>query len=225
MIQRFIYAALKQGIEEIKADPAILQHLFGDHFSLTETEVQAIQKVFDEKTPHVVHGFLPLDAKLPAYSITLQNEEEAETVLGDEAGIIDDPDDPDYGADVYASIWSHNYNVLCYAEHPDVTSYLYEAAKAIFLSAKPIFIDEALFEIHLSGMDLAPDPRYIPEHLFVRQLGFRCQREFQQVDYLSKLRKAFRVRGLHVDRSGSPSDVGGVKTLVTVSGADDGQEA
>jgi len=35
------------------------------------------------------------------------------------------------------------------------------------------------------------------------------------VDRLSLSQKAFQVAGIHVDKSGSPSDVGGVKTLVT----------
>ena len=222
MIQRFIYRALKQGLEEIKSDNRILQFLFEDWYSMSEEETETIQRIFNEKTPLVVHGYLPKDAQIPAYSITLSGEAEAQNVLGDEAAQSLDENDEDYGSDIYTAIWEHSYNIHCYAEHPDVCQYIYEAAKSMLLSAGTIFLEEGLFEGHLSGMDLIPDPRYIPEHLFVRQLTFKCQREFMQVDRLSKLRKAFRVRGIHVDRSGSPSDVGGVKTLVTISGVDDG---
>jgi hypothetical protein len=222
MIQRFLFTALKLGVEEIQNDPSILEYLFEDHFSLSETERLIIQQVFEETPPKVFHGYLPKDAEVPAYSITLVREGETEHLIGDDAGMVTDQSDPDFGADCYSAIWEHSYNVHCYSQHPDVTSYIYEAAKSIILAQDQVFVGEGLFEIHVSGMDLAPDPRYIPEHLFVRQLTFSCQREFQRVDRAARLRKAFAVRGIHIDSAGSPSDVGGVKTLITPYGDTDG---
>ena len=78
------------------------------------------------------------------------------------------------------------------------------------------------FEIKISGGDMAPDPRYMPEHLFVRQIKFGCNREFLRTDLATLRQKAFTVSGIHVDSSGSPSDVGDVKTLITTYGVDDG---
>lgn len=213
MIQRFLYTTLKEGLAAIQAKPEILDDLFLDLWELSASEVAEIKTAFLAKYPGVIHGYARSETEFPVFSVVLGNEGEAAHYLGDDAGMIDDMDHPDFGSDCLSAIWKHSYQILCYTEHPDLTLYYYEIAKAILLTADFNSLD--LFEVHVSGMDLMPDPRYIPEHLFVRQMTFECQREFMRVDKVSKLSKAFQVAGIHVDKSGSPSDVGAVKTLVT----------
>lgn len=214
MIQRFLFLALKDGIDQIKADPTILEQLFEELYELDPTEVDAIKTHFEAKPPKVIHGYAPRDVEAPVYSIVLMADGETETFLNNDAPQITDIENPDFGADVKSSIWQSTYHVLTYAEHPDVTSYYYEIAKSILLASTDFFADRDLFDIQMSGQDLAPDPRYIPEHLFARRLVFTCDREFARVDRDSKAGKAFKVGGIHIDKSGSPSGVGGVKTLV-----------
>ena len=216
MIQRFLYDVLKHGLEEVQKDPTILEDIFEDLWRLNPSEVEQIKVAFAAKYPGVIHGYARAETDFPVFSIVLGNEGEADHYLGDDAGMIGDVDDPDFGADCISAIWRHQYQILCYTEHPDLTLYYYEIAKAIFLTANLNSLD--LYEVHVSGMDLMPDPRYIPEHLFVRQMSFECKREFMRVDKDSKLSKAFQIAGIHVDKSGSPSDVGAVKTLVTPYG-------
>ena len=212
MLQRLIYKRLKEGIDIILAKPKILEQLFGELFELDSSEVDKIKTAFQTKTPNVIHGYARTDSDFPLYSIVLGNEMETDHYLSDDAGMIDDPQDPDFGADRLSSLWDSTFQILCYTEHPDLTTYYYEIAKSIFITAD--FYSWGVLEYHFSGMDLAPDPRYIPEHLFVRQITFKAKYEFERVDFDSKLNKAFKVAGIHVDKSGSPSDVGGVKTLV-----------
>lgn len=216
MIQRLLYDTLKAGIETIHADMKILEQLFGDMFELSDEEIEGIKTAFTTKPPNVIHGYARTDSDFPLYSIVLGNEGEAETYLGDVAGMVDDPSSEDFGTDVLSSIWESTFQILCYTEHPDLTVYYYEIAKSILLAAD--LYSWGVVDWSLSGMDLAPDPRYIPEHLFARQLTFRGQYEFQRFDRGSRLGKAFKVAGIHVDKSGSPSDVGGVKTLVEPAG-------
>lgn len=223
MIQRLIYTAMIRGLEAIKSDPTILDDLFLNNYELTQTEVDGIKTFFAVKPPTVVHGYARSDQEPPLYSIILASEREADAVIGDEAGIIDEMDDPDFGADQYTALWEHTFHLMCVAEHPDVCTYIYEVAKAIVLQAKPTFIPFGVYGLTLSGMDLAPDPRYIPEHFFVRQLAISCRAELLTTAKSTKLNKAFQVSGLHVDKSGSPSDVGGVKTLITVQTSEDGE--
>lgn len=222
MIQRFLYSALKDGIAAIEADISILEDLFKNNYCLESEEVANIVKAFRAKPPTVIHNYPRRDMVPPLYSIVLGMESEGEHHLGDLAGQVDDEDDPAFRSDILSSIWEHTYHIYTVTEHPDLTSYYYELAKSILLAAP--LPGEGLFEIHLSGADLSPDPRYLPEHLFVRQLTFKCQREFQRIDLSSLRDKAFRISGIHVDKSGSPSDVGGVKTLVTPYGVGDGTE-
>lgn len=223
MIQRLLYTRLKEGIQVILEDPTLLDQLFLDLFELSTEEVEGIKTAFASKTPSVIHGYARAESDFPLYSIVLGNERETDTYLSDDAGMIDDPEDPLFGTDRYSSIWESTFNILCYTEHPDLTVYYYEIAKSILISS-PDFTDWGVIDYSMSGMDLMPDPRYIPEHLFVRQLNFDAKYEFLRLGHKSRLGKAFKVRGIHVDKSGSPSDVGGVKTLVYPSGILDEEE-
>jgi hypothetical protein len=217
MIQRFLYTAIRNGLDNITADPKILEELFGDVYELPTTEVDAIKTLFSTTPPDVHHGYPRRDYEFPLYSIIMSAEDEGTHVMGDYVGYDDDPASPNYRADQMGSFWNHSYQVHCYAEHPDVTAYIYEVAKNILLGGESYFSSKGLFDIHVSGMDLAPDPRYIPEHLFVRQLGFKCQREFCRTDKDSLAHKAFSLDGVYIDRGNASSeDVGDVKTLVTV---------
>ena len=217
MIQRILYNALTNGLAQIKADPTILDDIFDKQWELPVTEVDAIKTFFATKAPKVIHGYARSDQEPPFYSIVLVSEREADAVIGDEAGIVLDEEDPDYGCDQYAALWEHTYHVMCFTEHPDACQYIYEVAKSIILTAKPTFIPKGIYDSNLSGADLLPDPRYVPEFMFVRQLAFTCKAELLIVNKDSKLSKAFRVGGMHIDKSGSPSDVGNVKTLITIA--------
>lgn len=221
MIQRLIYTALQSGLTQIENDPMILEYLFTEQFPLPATEVAAIKTLFQNTPPVPHHSLLPTDASFPAYAIQLGNEDESEHVLGSDGGQVTDEDSADFGADCITSFWDHKYHVHCYSEHPDVTTYIYEVAKSIMIGSEDYLIDNGIQHMHLSGMDLIPDPRYAPAHAFVRQLTVGFKSEFMRLDRLSRLQKAFRVRGIHVDSSGSPSDVGGVKTNVTPYEVDD----
>jgi hypothetical protein len=214
MIQRYLYTAIVRGLEAIRKDPEVLDRLFEDLYDLGTTEMASIKKWFKDKPPSVYHGYARADYKFPLYSIVLASEAETQLFVGDDAGMVEDSEDSDFGADARAAIWQHTYHVLSYSEHPDATLYMYEVLKAIFLNAHDYFIDSGLFGLHVSGMDVHVDAKYIPEYLFVRQLAFKCEREFLQVDKATRKDKAFSVSGIFLDSSGSASDVGGVKTLV-----------
>jgi len=214
MIQRLLYSQLKEGIQIILDDLTILDQIFTDLFELSQAETDKIKIAFTEQTPDVIHGYAPTESNFPLYSIVLENERETDTYLSDDAGIIDDPENSLFGTDVYSSLWESTFHILCYTEHPDLTVYYYEIAKSILISSHDAFTAWGIVDYHMSGMDLMPDPRYIPEHLFARMLVFDGKYEFMRLGHQSRLGKAWKVRGIHVDKSGSPSDVGGVKTLV-----------
>lgn len=216
MIHRYLFDALTLGVQAMIDDPRLLDDLFERNYGLEDSEVQAIKDYFAAKPPTVVNGYARQDTEFPAIAITLSAENEAVSFLGNSGGQIEDEGDPLFAADIESAVWNHTYNILVYTEHPDVTAYYYEICKSIMLAGFTFLANTgALFEFSLSGTELIPDPLYVPEHLFVRQLVFSCQREFQTVDRESRLSKVFQVAGLHVDKSGSPSDVGDVKTLLT----------
>lgn len=221
MIERLIYTALKEGLVTFQKNENFLEDLFVTQYGLSSTEFEAIRTHFRAKPPNVIHGYAHADAKFPLYSIVLGAEGEAVNFIGDDAGMVpmDDPDDP--GADIRSAIWDHSHDIFVYTEHPDVTLYYYEIAKAILLASQEYFLHNGVFGQRFSGMDMAPDPRYVPENLFLRRLTFKSQTEFQT---LVDVNRAFKISGIAVDSSGSPSDVGGVKTNVKPYGNLEGNE-
>jgi len=223
MIHRYINSILTAGIAAYKADPRLVDDLFENLYDLEDTEVEAIKTYFADKGLNVYNGFPRLDSKIPFVAIILAGENEAETFLGNYVGMVDDDGDTLYGADIEGSFWNHVYHLPVVSEHPDVTSYMYELVKMALLVGLSVLSDKGCFQYSFSGADLAPDPRYIPARMFVRQLTFSCERQFARLDRDSRLSKAFAVAGLHVDSSGSSGSVGGVKTLVTpyTGGEDD----
>jgi hypothetical protein len=218
MIQRFLYDVLTSGMVTINEQPGILEDLFQENYSLSREEVDGIKEFFQTQTPNVIHGWARSDSTFPLYSIVLVREQEIEAVLADDAGQVEDETDSDYQSDCYTAIWEHTYDIMCFSENPDSVQYMYEVAKSLMFAAEAYFVQEGLFERHLSGSDVAPDARYVPEHLFLRRMTFSAQREFLRTDRNSKLYKAFQLRGLHVDSSGSSSDVGDVETNITPYG-------
>lgn len=222
MIQRYLYDILTQGVAAISANDKILDDLFERDYALDATEVAAIKTYFANDPPTVINGYARIDTDFPCYAIVLGGEGESITFLGDSAGQIEDTTDPLLHADIDSSVWDHNYNIFVYTEHPDLTAYYYEIAKSIMIANFTALANlGGLFNFTLSGTELAPDPAYLPEHLHVRQLQFKCSREFQYIDRDSLRAKAFQVGGVHIDKTGSPSDVGGVKTLVTTYTVED----
>lgn len=212
MIQRILFSVLKQGVDAILENPQLIDDIFVDA-ELSETELEAIKTLWAAKPPTVKHQYAHTDDDFPIYALILQNEEEAELFLADDGGMIEVVDDPLYGADIKVSNWNHTYQVWVYTEHPDHTVYNYEIAKSIFINAN--LAQYGLFRLHFSGGDMPIDPRFEPAHAIVRHFTIKASREFRRIDRDSRLGKAFRVEGIHIDKSGSSSDVGGVKTLVT----------
>ena len=225
MIQRYLYTALTVGIEAITNDLRILEDLFIKNYGLSVEEVEAIKTAWTAHTPNVSHNYPRMDSQFPLYSIILSNEKETDHYLGDMAGQIEDEKDPELGTDILSALWSHSYQIWVSTEHPDLTIYYYEIAKSIILGT-PFESAYDLFELSISGADLLPDPRYMPEHLFIRQITFGCSREFQRLDLTSRFAKAWKVGGIHVDRSGSSGEIGDVNDSITtyVAGDDDGEE-
>lgn len=223
MIQRYLYTAIQTGINAVAADPEILDNLFQEQYDLSDTEMAAIKTSFVDDPVTVSHGYARTSDSFPRINIVLSSDSESDPYLGDDAGMVgedddDDDDDEEFGSEITGSMWTAAFQFQCYAGHPDIAIYLYELTKDIIFAALPYFKSVGLQKLGISGGDLALDARYVPAHLFARQVTFRCRYEFTHVDRDSRLGKAFAVAGIHIDSSGSPGradEIGNVKTLVS----------
>ena len=218
MIERILFNAIKNGIDGINADPDEITAIFQKVHGLEPEEAQKIRDLWAQKPPELHHGYARTDSNFPAYFITLTGENESENWLGNESmQFLDDEGSPDYGSFVRGAIWTHTFNVLVYAQHPDVCLYMYQVLKAIFIAQDPYLRNCGLLKLRYSGSDMAPDQTWMPAGLFLRRFTVEAQSEYNQITPDADGR-AWKVAGIHIDSQGAPGEsVGGVKTLVTVS--------
>ncbi|MFA4944444.1 MAG: hypothetical protein WC789_07060 [Lentisphaeria bacterium] len=217
MIHRLVHQVVKTGMNAFLADARMVDDLFTELFALPVEEVESIRTYLQSHTLRVVNGYPRVDVNPPLVAIILSQEGEDEHFLGYLAGMVDEDGDPAMrGAEVQGSSWKHTFQLPVVTEHPDVTAAYYEALKTVLIAGIPTLVEGGCWGFQLSGAELAPDPRYIPEGLFVRQLTLSLNAPFLYFNRASALGKAFQVSGLHVDRSGSPSDPGAVKTNIGV---------
>lgn len=215
MIGRLVKKILEVGFAAIKVDPTLVEGHFLEEMGLSAEEVATVVQLLQEKPLAVKAGYARSNEDFPMLSVVLGQEGEERNVIGDDAGMIDDEEDEDYGADLKASFWSHNYSVLVYAEHPDVCEYVYEVAKLLLLQAVTagLFLERDAFNLKLTGAELAPDSRWMPEHLFMRRLTVSCSRSLEWLDRTGRLGTILKVGGLHI-AGGAKSDPLDVKALV-----------
>lgn len=215
MINRYLHILLTQGVTQIQDDPSVLDLLFQDNFLLSDEELAIIKTYFKDHPPNIINGYPRSDSEFPLVAITMSSDMESETFLNEDGGFIDDTDSEYFGMDIKTAIWDYVHQLHVYTEHPDITTYYYEIVKSILLANLDYLVDLDCFSFAISGTELAPDPRYIPEQIFARVITFKCSSEFQRFDKESRWRKAFKVTGIHVDKNASNWDTGNVATNVT----------
>lgn len=239
MIERLIHEILTEGRDQLLEDENLrfLERFFKNMKKLGDTEVEAIKTFFRAHPPTVRHQYAREGEQVPSWNIILANEQEDERFLGDDVGIAGelialgeedeldwDPDEPDVGEDLIGSIWNKQYAILTYSEHPDITRYYYEIAKLILgRSRKYLEKEGELISTKFSGGDLAPDPAYIPVHMFVRQFVVELQVTECVVSSTGPERFT-HLDGMHIDDGDSLEEKGGVESRITLdtTGGSDG---
>jgi hypothetical protein len=230
VIERFLFQAIKDGIDEVTADPASIERLFTDaevpnpSFGIGAVEAARVRSYWENDddltnrgAPVVQHGYPHGESEFPGFFLTLTGENEETHFMGDETGqLLDDPSVANYGAPISGSIWKHQYTILVITQHIDITLYYYQLLKS-FLVAKDKFLKGCgLLHLSYSGSDLAPDKAWMPAGFFVRRFTIDCSTEYNQVTP-DGFGRAWKVGGIHVHDPGTPGEaVGGVKTLVTI---------
>jgi hypothetical protein len=222
MIERLLFEAVRRGVDAVLADPSLIVDFFRNKALLSLDEATKIADTFVKQPPGIIHGYARSDSKFPLYAITLSNDGGGQSFIGDSGGIGADRED------IYARIRQYQFTIMVYAQHPDVTLYYFHLLQEFLVASIDTLKSEGgLFDVTFGGADMAPDPQYAPAGLFLRRCSFSCSREYTQTLLGSKLGRAWKVSGIHVDSSGAPEhDIGGVETNVKtfVEGVDDGEE-
>lgn len=179
--ERILRAVLKTEIDRLSTQLAgdsykdaerLLTHLFAPTAG-TDAAADFLTH-FRRRPPAVVLNYPRATAEPPVYAIVMSDENETDNAIDDFVG---ETLDGERGAaqEYRGAHFEGTFSVFVFAEHPEVTMYLYQLGKAILLGAKPVLERAGLVDVHFSGGDLSPDEAYIPESMFARVLRVTCK--------------------------------------------------
>lgn len=225
MLERLIYRAISEGIAYLKENPQELVDFFCTQALLSKAESEKIRDHFLKDPPHVIHGYARSDSEFPLYAITLTSQSQSQSFIGDDGLYHDDPSDSHFGEDDWAAVFDYSYNVITYAQHPDVTLYYFHLLISMLIQAESLFkgLGNA-FDVSYSGADMAPDSMTMPAGLFVRRCQVTMKRQYTQPVLGTKVGRAWVLSGLHVADGSTGDRIGGVSAQVTTFGGTDADE-
>ena len=177
MIERLLLAIIRSEVDRLRQDKAELTRFFSHFFDplAGETEREKFVNNFIKQPPVTVLGYPRSTAEFPCFSVILESEEESQDALAEYIGETLEGEDADEPAEFLGAIFDHTYGIYVYAQHPDVTAYLYQFLKMLLFGAKPTLLQAGLIDIHFSGGELSPEEMYLPDNMFARVLRITAQ--------------------------------------------------
>jgi hypothetical protein len=169
--ERTILTLLQLGVNAISADlnvsapgETVLDDILK---SLDDDERAKARAFYAEHPPSILQGYPRADQPFPLFAVTLTSDNEAERFIG--MGEHDEP--ATVKERVAFNQWTKAaFTIFVYAEHPDLCAWYYRILRRICNVGFRFLISKGLDNPMISGAELAPDPRYTPENLFVRRL-------------------------------------------------------
>lgn len=174
--ERIILDLLQLGVAAITADTALLDPILS---TLSAAELAEAKTYWTAHPPEVKQGYARLDWVFPAYAVTLSADDPLQDYIGNyEEELLSDPDE-DLEGDISGQRITGRFTVYIYAEHPDICAWYYRVLRRICNVGITYLIANGLDDPKLQGADLAPDPRYTPDNLFVRRLTISVEYQEQ----------------------------------------------
>jgi hypothetical protein len=184
LAERQVQDRLEARIEWYKADSRRFERMLLEN-GVGADEASRARSQFDDEPPAVIQGYARQGGVFPCVAIVLGVDENADDYLGEDAPFLGESDDPDAedGLDYYRDEetgaildphmrrWNTRLDLYLYADHPDVTRYLYKLVKHILVSSRAHWHSLNFEEVTYSGAELAPDPRYLPADMFTRRFS------------------------------------------------------
>ena len=215
MVERTIKAILDAGIAYFQADSRRISTLFVREFGLEETEAANIRAYFDFDPsagepggpPTVNYGYPRQSGPFPAWSIVLGGDTVRQRYIGDDLGTDTDElaeltnldGEPALGMGWFMQnqidIYSYVLNV------PDVCLYYYWLLRFLIMTNTDVFDAAGYTNLELTGQEIAPDLRYLPEGVWIRRMRVTVE---TNETWFSEKGKAARISGAFV--AGGPED-------------------
>jgi len=191
MIERKLFDVLVRGIAWFSEKPERFARFLIEEHGLSEEEAAIARTYFGgdpemdppepAHPPTIIHGYARQGGPFPCVALTLGAEDVATDYLGHDASTLDEDGepylDPETGDELDPKVrrMRYTFNLMIHADHPDVAIWYYHLIKHLVVSSCEELEQEDIEDITISGRDLAPEPRYLPDTIFTRLLAVTCE--------------------------------------------------
>jgi hypothetical protein len=223
MTERIVFSVVKTGLDFFKADPRRYETFLLRELRLDAAEARNARIYFEGGTtdkgdtvearpPTLIHGYARTGGPFPCWAMTLGGEREVQSYLNEDGLPVDEDgnvflDEDDEPADSKIRRVEYTFNIQVIADHPDICLYYYSLLKRCVLRQHGQFEDNDLNDPLISGAELAPDPRFLPHDVFIRQLTIQIEGEECWTEPLDD-GTGTSVSGIHVDDTGESKTAG-----------------
>ena len=171
---RTILPLLNLGVDAIKADLATAtpgESVRDDILAVlpTDEERAKAREYFIDNAPDGVMGYPRRGATFPLYSLTLTSDSEEQRWIGTAEHAFLDENDKKTG-DEFDQWTRASFTIFVYTTHPDICAWYYRVLRRICNVGIRYLITNGLDNPTFSGAEMAPDPRFAADNLFVRRL-------------------------------------------------------
>lgn len=160
---------LRDGIAAVQANPSVLDEIFDGIEDYSPGELAKIKTFFAHRPPDVALGFARSSAQFPLLAVVLANERTLQDYIGQSFLPAFDEDGNQDGFEFRREL-QVTYNIIVYAEHPDVVTWTYRVARAIINVGTQRLIMNENDDPQLEGADLMPAKEFGSDNLFMRRL-------------------------------------------------------
>lgn len=180
--ERVLFHVIKTGLEALRDTDGYVERVLR---LCSPGEQRKIKKMLKTQPIQVAHGYARRSMKLPLIAITILDEREDISYIGDWLG--SEPDQFDESTPAYSDqrLVSGNavesrLQVHILDKNPDTVAHLYSICWTLIRGSRQIFIDLGMELTTLTGSDLMPNPELGPELVYARQctLGVRGVRTY-----------------------------------------------
>ena len=173
---RIVLEVLRVGVAAVSANTDVMDDILQD---LTSSELTKAKSFWASHPPTVVQSFARFgDTPFPIIALTLSGDDTSQDFLGQGDMALLDVDDFTIGSQ-FRSLDTATFTIFIYAEHPDVVVWYYKIVKRILKMGFLRMVTNGLHDPMLDGADVQPDPRYIPENVFIRRITLKVEYEDQ----------------------------------------------
>lgn len=175
---------LQVGVTALAADTDLLDSIWDD---MAADEREQMKTAFGRNPPAVSKGYARSDNRFPRIAVTLASDGGQVDFLAQGEMATLDGTDTKTGDEWHR--WNRaTYNILVYAHQAEQAEALYRVVRRIVNVGRDYLIARGLDEPAMDGAELAPNPRYTPDNLFVRRVSVSV--EYQEEWYQDGLWEA-----------------------------------